>query len=326
MSEEKCNSQTITISDISGTQAKKLSNAVRVLGHTVMLSMGGCLEMEETLNGHKVAALSRFPTARLNVEIKSGKWYYECHLITADCMQIGWANQGFVPKEHEGAGLGDDAHSWAYDGLRQKKWNGANSVTYGEGAKWKAGDVVGCCIDIDTGSIRFLLNGKDLGAAYSGLKFRDNNIYPAGSFQGQITHNTRQCAVFVFDDIHFRHEIPRGYHAINSSKYFKEIKYREILADANRMCFCFMALRKYRDKVQESQGYSCKSCFRQIEGTMYYCRRRRGCPFKNNTTNTYVMCSDCHDTSDVGNSENESETNRNDFVCKKVDISLSKIS
>ena len=205
--------------------SENTSHGVSALGDVILLSMGGYFEMKEEVNGHKVVALSGFPTARLNVEIKGGKWYYECHLITERCMQFGWAEEGFVPKSSNGLGVGDDIYSWAYDGWRQKKWNGSN-VTYGGDAKWKAGDVVGCCIDIEGGSIRFLLNGKDLGEAYSGLQFRNSSIYPAGSFE------PRQSAVFVFDDIHFQQEIPMGYNAINSSKYFKENKYRGIDMDA----------------------------------------------------------------------------------------------
>jgi len=63
-----------------------------------------------------------------------------------------------------------------------------------------------------------LLNGVELGVAYSGLLFRNNMIYPAGTFQGG---NNKQGGVFVFDDLHFRQSVPAGYDAINSSNYFK---------------------------------------------------------------------------------------------------------
>ena len=39
-------------------------------------------------------------------------------------MQIGWANHLFLTAgENSEDGVGDDIHSWAYDGLRGKKWN-----------------------------------------------------------------------------------------------------------------------------------------------------------------------------------------------------------
>lgn len=31
--------------------------------------------------------------------------------------------------------------------------------------QWAAGDVIGCCIDLDAGSMRFYRNGKDLVSA-----------------------------------------------------------------------------------------------------------------------------------------------------------------
>jgi SPRY domain len=105
-------------------------------------------------------------------------------------VQIGWANQLFLSAEGSLAedGVGDDVHSWAYDGLRGKKWNGedlnygtdvlaaveekvsssssvaksanteqetgdlnsASDSTGAEGnkASWKVGDIVGCLLDI----------------------------------------------------------------------------------------------------------------------------------------------------------------------------------
>jgi Kip1 ubiquitination-promoting complex protein 1 len=38
-----------------------------------------------------------------------------------------------------------------------------SNVAYGE--QWAAGDVIGCCIDLDAGSMRFYRNGKDLVSA-----------------------------------------------------------------------------------------------------------------------------------------------------------------
>ncbi len=133
-------------------------------------------------------------------------------------MQLGWADSGFVPNESHGSGVGDHACSWAYDGWRQKKWNGGSSVRYGGAAKWKAGDVVGCCVDIDGGSVKFYLNGTDLGVAYSNVVFRNNCVYPAGTFQGG---NNPQGGVFVFDQSKFRQSVPVGYDAINTANYFK---------------------------------------------------------------------------------------------------------
>ena len=94
-------------------------------------------------------------------------WYYEVTLLTAGLMQIGWATSKFLDvkttidstgrhvKGH-GDGCGDDLHSWGYCGSRGLLWHG-NSVTMHyespsssvDLAKWKAGDVVGCCLRVE---------------------------------------------------------------------------------------------------------------------------------------------------------------------------------
>ena len=42
--------------------------------------------------------------------------------------------------------------SYAYDGKRQKVWN-KGSRKYGEA--WMVGDVIGCCLDLDAGTISY---------------------------------------------------------------------------------------------------------------------------------------------------------------------------
>jgi hypothetical protein len=46
-------------------------------------------------------------------------------------MQLGWADNLFQGDSTNGDGVGDDAHSWAYDGVRQQCWNG-ESAEYGD--------------------------------------------------------------------------------------------------------------------------------------------------------------------------------------------------
>ena len=59
------------------------------------------------------------------------------------------------PYTHKG--VGDDPFSWAYDGGRLRRWNGMWDVRgepYGE-AVWKKGDIVGCILDLDKGTMRY---------------------------------------------------------------------------------------------------------------------------------------------------------------------------
>merc|ERR1712173_249082 len=162
--------------------------------------------------------MGNFPSVRGNFLLKRGAWYYEAQLLTAGCMQIGFADNAFVSNMAKGSGVGDHVHSWAYDGWRQKKWNGAN-VRYGGDNKWKVGDTVGCCVNIDAGTIKFYLNGRDLGSAYANVKFRSNSCYPAASLQGG---SSPQAIIFVFDSHQFKYPIPSGYNAVNTSNYFKK--------------------------------------------------------------------------------------------------------
>ena len=49
-------------------------------------------------------------------------------------------------------GVGDTAHSYAFDGGRVRKWNVATSQ-YGQA--WMPGDVIGSCLDMDKGTLEY---------------------------------------------------------------------------------------------------------------------------------------------------------------------------
>ena len=53
--------------------------------------------------------------------VREGVWFYEVEVITAGLMQIGWASPFFQPSEESGDGVGDDLHSFSFDGFRQLK-------------------------------------------------------------------------------------------------------------------------------------------------------------------------------------------------------------
>ncbi|KOB73326.1 putative ubiquitin ligase, partial [Operophtera brumata] len=61
-------------------------------------------------------------------------------------------------------GVGDTAHSYAYDGGRVRRWNVSTSP-YGQA--WLPGDVIGSCVDLDKGTLEYYrLNGKSMGVAF----------------------------------------------------------------------------------------------------------------------------------------------------------------
>ena len=136
--------------------------------------------------------------------VSSGKWYYEITLETAGCMQFGWADLSYEGGAEHGEGVGDDAHSWAYDGWRKLKWN---HVSAEWGAKWAIHDVVGCLLDMDNRKMAFTLNGFgseiDMGLAFEDFTFF-GGVYPCVSF------NRQEKMRFNFGHHSFKHP-PIGY-------------------------------------------------------------------------------------------------------------------
>ena len=99
-----------------------------------------------------------FPSVILTgVVLTRGKWYYELEVIKPGLAQVGWCDVSFVGSSVGGQGVGDDKNSIAYDGLRLKSWF-AGPRTWG--AKWRAGDIIGCAVDVDRGTVLFSLNGS----------------------------------------------------------------------------------------------------------------------------------------------------------------------
>jgi hypothetical protein len=80
-------------------------------------------------------------------------------------MQIGWANSHFQLSADSTDGIGDDAHSYSFDGARQMKWNGTNEVY---GSSWEPGSIVGCELYLSGGvaTISYSLNGLFFGNAF----------------------------------------------------------------------------------------------------------------------------------------------------------------
>lgn len=139
---------------------------------------------------------STFPTVvPRDVLLRTGKWYYEVHLVSASegVAQIGWADCSFAGNDEEANGVGDDQHSWAFDGNRCQKWNGGSSNW---GKRWRTGQTLGCAVDIDKGEISFSINGvwrKPMGVAFQKLKFH-GGVFPAvtGEKAFQFTMNLGQ--------------------------------------------------------------------------------------------------------------------------------------
>ncbi|XP_010526636.1 PREDICTED: E3 ubiquitin-protein ligase RKP [Tarenaya hassleriana] len=110
-------------------------------------------------------SLALFSSARANACIWKGKWMYEVTLETSGILQLGWATIACPFTDQKGVGDADD--SYAFDGRRVSKWN-KEAEPYGQ--SWVAGDVIGCCIDLNCDEISFFRNGVSLGIAFSGIR------------------------------------------------------------------------------------------------------------------------------------------------------------
>lgn len=169
-------------STLSTTAQYRTRNIVMSIDFKSLTEIQGTEEfMSETaiiIEGPPIEILAQrgAPTVVLKpLRQMQGKYYYECKIITDGYMQLGWADEMFKAFADEGKGCGDDAHSWAFDGMRCLKWHLNNKVPYGK--RWKAEDVVGFAVDLTSGEIRFSLNGDDLGPAFTGI-VADGAIYP----------------------------------------------------------------------------------------------------------------------------------------------------
>ena len=144
-------------------------------------------EVQTSTEDGMVKALSGFPSIRLTTHAfakQTGRYFYEVEIMTEGLMQIGFADGSFRCDPASGQGVGDHLHSWAFDGMRTKKWNVACD-SYGK--RWRVGDIVGALIDMDLMEIRYFLNGEDLGQAF--VSFPSSQpIFPA------LSLNVRQTA------------------------------------------------------------------------------------------------------------------------------------
>ncbi|KAH8030034.1 hypothetical protein HPB51_006466 [Rhipicephalus microplus] len=119
-----------------------------------------------------VSSQGNFNTIRASCCVFKGKWQYELMLGSKGVMQVGWVTNSC--KFSREKGVGDTADSYAFDGNRVRKWNVA---TYKYGEAWVAGDVIGCCIDLDNGTVNFYRNGRSMGEAFDNVRLGPGLAY-----------------------------------------------------------------------------------------------------------------------------------------------------
>ncbi|KAI7904924.1 uncharacterized protein BX663DRAFT_501050 [Cokeromyces recurvatus] len=165
----------------------------------------------DTWTFESVRATYGVPALDKSEEGKDHKYAFEVKLESSGLMQIGWATEHFQCDPEGGKGVGDDTHSYGYDGNRSKKWHGRyTSLRTSYGLKWTEGDIITCAIDMDAGEIRYYKNGKDMGVAFYGVLV-SRSWYPAVSLA-----TGQQCKFQFGGSIDPLKYLPDGYIPIAS--------------------------------------------------------------------------------------------------------------
>ncbi|EFO22162.2 hypothetical protein LOAG_06326 [Loa loa] len=134
--------------------------------------------------------VSSFESVRCTFEATCGIWFYEALILTSGVMQIGFATKQSRFSNHEGYGIGDDDCSIAYDGCRQLIWHNADFMKI-EHDHWKAGDVLGCLLNLQDGYVQFYLNGLSLRQPHRA--FLDRRNENSGFFAAASFMSFQQC-------------------------------------------------------------------------------------------------------------------------------------
>ena len=146
---------------------------------------------------------------RADVGVVAGKHYYEAEVMDDGLVRIGWSTSAGSLE-----GLGTDAQSFGFGGTG-KKSHAKAFENYGE--PYAKGDVVGCLLDCDEGTIAFTKNGADLG----GVAFRvPKNLAGRALFPAVCLKNA-ECRLRFggeTDGKGFAHAPPPGYAGVSAAK------------------------------------------------------------------------------------------------------------
>ncbi|XP_077586244.1 ryanodine receptor 2 [Stigmatopora nigra] len=85
--------------------------------------------------------------------VTRGKWYFECQLLTAGNIRVGWARPDCTPQKE----LGSDDRAFVFDGF-QARWYHQGGEPLGR--TWRQADVVACLLDLTESTMMVTLNGE----------------------------------------------------------------------------------------------------------------------------------------------------------------------
>ena len=256
-------------------------NSVDVTGINVMLNTKDVSEyLKISPNGLEARCdVYSFESVRCTFQVDSGSWYYETTVITTGVMQIGWATKDSTFLNHEGYGIGDDEYSLAYDGCRRLIWYNGKTEKHHDRPCWKAGDILGCLLDMNKLEIIFSINGVPLKPCVQVFKTVRSGFFAAASFM-----SFQQC-LFNFGNVPFKYPpTDRKYKKFNDYASLKPedkiVLPRHIYLDQ---------LRKL--SVRED---SCTLCFDQRASVRLLPCNHRG--FCQTCSNQLVECPMCRAT------------------------------
>lgn len=193
---------------------------------------GSCIINQQTLEVSGLPNGGFSSVGTKGVLLTKGKWYYEVLLITAGCIQIGWADSMFSGhcSAERGDGCGDGPSSWAYDGWRKYLWH-KNATVWG--CQWQEGDIVGCLLDMDNKIVSFTLNGRgeEIGM---GVAFRGDGFRYSGGVYACISFNKKEKVKLhlggPFGNCRFT---PDGYSVVGQSILARKIEWDTFLEGEN---------------------------------------------------------------------------------------------
>ena len=141
---------------------------------------------------------SEWQSIRSMFPITSGIYFYEVILLTSGSMRIGWATKEC--EFEEGKGVGNDEYSIGYDGYQKKICHiyGDYTLLKKNVRRWKAGDVVGCLIDVGEKKFAFYLNGEQ-------IEYQADVFFSKQAYFAAVSLSAHQQCYFNFGQAPFKY-------------------------------------------------------------------------------------------------------------------------
>jgi hypothetical protein len=201
----------------------------------------------ETLRPQTVPITEEWVTAGSKALMSdAGCYYHEVRLGQGlNSPHIGWLTHHFAEKEFDGHGVGTNAHGWAADGVRHKKWH-CGCVDAAWPREWQEGDIIGCAIDITGGSMNFSLNGEWVNEATMLFQSMNRFFFPAVSMNGDFEFNAPRVT--------WQYSPPReGYESWAEGGKYSRPKSSD-LGEGDRVCIQESCMSNSRDPTRLQKG------------------------------------------------------------------------